>query len=213
MNLIGDPWIPVIFEDGQSRLTGLSELFERSSDIRDLTVNPPQRISLMRLLICITQAALGGPADEKEWQECSDSIIKVSMNYLNEKAELFELYGNRPFMQIKGLKADKTVPLDKLDCCLASGHNPTLFDHEATPSGRLQSDAVQALNLLTFLNFSTGGKVGQGIWQQDRYNHSTFQAPCLKSAHTFIRGKNILETIFFNLLTEKKINQSHRDPR
>lgn len=205
MNLIGDPWIPVIFEDGQSSLTGLLDFFEKSSAIQDLTVNPPQRISLMRLLICIVQAALDGPEDEKEWLECQDKIVPESIKYLDEKSELFDLFGDQPFMQIKELKADKTVPLDKLDCCLASGNRSTLFDHEAIPSGRWKTSDLQTINLLTFLNFSTGGKIGQGIWRQNKYNHSTFQAPCIKSAHTFIRGRNILETIYFNLLTKKKI--------
>lgn len=205
MNLTGDPWIPILFENGQNSLVSLVQLFEESRNIRDLTVNPPQRIALMRLIICITQVALDGPEDEKDWKGCRDKIIPACRNYLNKRKEMFELYGPQPFMQIEALSSDKIVPIDKLDCCLASGNNPTLFDHRASISGRTQSPATQALNLITCLNFSTGGKVGQAIWKNNRYSDSTFAAPCIKAMHTLIRGENLHETIFFNLLAKKTI--------
>ena len=60
MNLIGDPWVPVVFQGGQTRTVGLNGLYEQAAEIRDLALAPPQRIAVMRLLICITQAALNG---------------------------------------------------------------------------------------------------------------------------------------------------------
>jgi hypothetical protein len=52
MNLIGDPWIPVVFSDvgaktGESTLVGLRELFERSADIRDLPAIKLSRLPRM----------------------------------------------------------------------------------------------------------------------------------------------------------------------
>ncbi|MGR3174805.1 MAG: type I-E CRISPR-associated protein Cse1/CasA [Candidatus Scalindua sp.] len=205
MNLIGDPWIPVIFEDGTDGLVGLRVLYQESCHISDLSVDPPQRISLMRLLLCITQAALDGPNDDSEWLKCLDRIIPESLHYLQERKDKFYLNGDKPFLQIKELTSDKKVPFDKLNICLASGHNATFFDHEANPSGRFHSLARKALNLLTFMNFSTGGKIGQAKWGENRFSHETFAAPCIKSAHTIIRGKNLFKTIFFNLLSKKVI--------
>ena len=58
MNLTTDPWIPVSWLDGSHGLASLREAFERGHEIRDLNVRPHERISLIRLLICVAQAAL-----------------------------------------------------------------------------------------------------------------------------------------------------------
>ncbi|RLB87333.1 MAG: type I-E CRISPR-associated protein Cse1/CasA, partial [Deltaproteobacteria bacterium] len=126
MNLIGDPWIPVIFEEGVTRLVSLQELYEKAEVIRDLILNPPQRISVMRLLICISQAALDGPTDEDDWLSCRELIIPESLKYLEARRGKFELFGEQPFLQVKDLDPIDNATLDKLDFGLASGNNPTL---------------------------------------------------------------------------------------
>ncbi len=205
MNLVNDPWIPVVLSDESPHTAGLAELFQRADQIRDLSVDPPRRVALMRLLICIAQAALKGPSDEEKWYNCRGCISPEGFFYLQKWASAFELRGPNPFMQVPGLRVDagKKAVLDKLDCRLSSGNNATLFDHGGIPEGRCFHEAENAMNLLTFLNFSTGGKVGQAIWNNKKYSDSTFAAPCIKYAHTFIRGKNLLETLFFNLLTRE----------
>ena len=64
MNLTLDPWIPAVRADGTRDLFSLHALFAEAHTLRDLAVKPHERIALMRLLLCITQAALDGPADE-----------------------------------------------------------------------------------------------------------------------------------------------------
>ncbi|MCX6983577.1 MAG: type I-E CRISPR-associated protein Cse1/CasA, partial [Lentisphaerae bacterium] len=107
MNLIGDKWLPVVFTDGRQDLVGLKELYEKSQEVRDLVLNPPQRISVMRFLICITQAALDGPKDEEDWLNCESRIIPESLKYLDERKDKFDLYGDKPFLQVKNLKTNK----------------------------------------------------------------------------------------------------------
>ncbi len=203
MNLVNDPWIPVVLSDGSPDTVGLSGLFQRAEAIRDLSVDPPRRVALTRLLICIAQAALDGPRDDEDWYECRERISPESVRYLDKWAPAFELRDANPFMQVPGLAVDegKEAVLDKLNCRLSSGNNATLFDHGGAPDGRCFDEAENALNLLTYLNFSTGGKVGQVNWKGKKYSDSTFAAPCIKSAHTIIRGGHLLETLFFNLLT------------
>ena len=41
MNLIGDPWLPVIFFDDTQELISLQALFEDGDRIRDLALTPP----------------------------------------------------------------------------------------------------------------------------------------------------------------------------
>jgi len=205
MNLVEDSWIPLLTSAGQKLDLSLSETMRLSPKIADLAVTPPQRVALMRLLLAIVQAALDGPANIIDWRACKARIVPESIAYLYHWREKFELRGKSPFMQIHDLamEAGKQKPLDMLDCRLSSGSNATLFDQGASPSGRIFRDAAIALNLITFLNFSTGGKVGKAEWKQKKYSHSTFAAPCIKAAHTFVLGATLLDTLYFNLLCKK----------
>jgi len=208
MNLVNDPWIPVVMPDGVARLVSLHELFSEADRIRDLACNPPQRIALMRLLICITQAALDGPEDEKDWYGCKGCISTKSLAYLKKWEYAFDLRGDKPFMQIADLEVapGKTKPLDLLDFRLARENNPTLFDHGATKEGRAFSDPDIALNLITLLNFSTQGRIGQAIWNGQQCSQQTFIGPCLNCAFTFLRGADMLATVHLNLMTRKGEN-------
>jgi len=208
MNLIGDPWIPVIFEEGVTRLVSLQELYEKAEVIRDLILNPPQRISVMRLLICISQAALDGPTDEDDWLSCRELIILESLKYLEARRGKFELFGEQPFLQVKDLDPIDNATLDKLDFGLASGNNPTLFDHGADKEGRPHEPAWIALMLLTYQCFSPGGRIGVTTWARTKTgNGSSEHAPCLESSpmHSILRGEHLAHTIHLNLLTREQV--------
>src|SRR5208282_3150541 len=84
MNLTIDPWIPALRIDGRRGLFSLQDLFAQAHELRDLAVKPHERIALMRLLLCITQAALDGPADESEWQNCQPLIQPRVRAYLEK---------------------------------------------------------------------------------------------------------------------------------
>ena len=145
MNLIGEPWIPVVFQDGKHRLVGLHEAYEQATEIRGLAVSPPQRVALMRLLLCITHASLDGPEDEEDWRACRESIVPKSLEYLNQRKKKFELFGRTPFLQVASLATTRNANLDKLDQRLAAPNNPTLFDWEANEFGRDHPPAWIAL--------------------------------------------------------------------
>ena len=207
MNLITSPWLPIVKDTGVKETVSLGELFQNLRTIRDLAVNPPQRIALMRFLICIVQAALDGPVDEKEWLECKDHIPNQVDKYLKKWQSAFHLRGDMPFLQVKNLtvkqgkEKDAVKGLGVLDFRSPLGGSGTpLFDHMSIDPQLEIADEKTAINLLTLQNFSTGGKVGQAMWDKTQYNHATFAAPCIKALHTFIGGKNILETLYWNLI-------------
>ena len=164
MNLIGEPWIPVIDGEGRSRQVGLQELFERAHEIRDLALQPPQRIAVTRLLLCITHAALDGPEDEADWLACRERIVPASLKYLDVRTDRFELFGERPFLQVPDLEPTDNATLDKLDFGLASGNNDTLFDHGGSTKRRELSPGRVVLNLVTYQSFSPGGTIGETRW-------------------------------------------------
>lgn len=58
-NLVTDPWIPVLI-GSQRHILGLAEIFSKSEKISSVANDPAERFAIMRLLLCITQAALDG---------------------------------------------------------------------------------------------------------------------------------------------------------
>lgn len=154
MNLTTDPWIPAVRADGARDLFSLQDLFASARELNDLAVKPHERIALMPLLLCITQAALDGPADEAAWERCEPIIQPRVRAYLEKWHDAFELFGqgNR-FLQLPNLQPGKDTdegnPATKLDLALSTGNNSTLFDTRAGEN-RTVISARAALNLLAF---------------------------------------------------------------
>jgi len=216
MNLTLDPWIPAVRADGTRDLFSLHALFAEAHTLRDLAVRPHERIALMRLLLCITQAALDGPGDEDAWRECRDNIQPRVRAYLDQWRTAFELFGDGPrFLQLAHLKPGNETgdgsAATKLDLALATGNNSTLFDNAAGESRKVKG-ARAALNLLTFQCFSPGGLIGLARWngQNTLGDGKSKHAPCTPSSmlHTIILGADLLETIARNLLTQQLVADS-----
>ena len=212
MNLISDPWLPVVFRDGSFRKVGLNEVFEKGHDIIDLILSPPERISVMRLLLCITHAAIDGPADDDEWRSCKSKILASVIAYLAGHQNQFELFGEGAFLQLSGLQEKSNALLDKLDPTLDIGDNrAVVYDHQSTSAGRNFPPDWCALKLITYQNISVGGKIGSGNWNGKPFSTGTSeQAPALENCflHTFLRGENLLDTIHYNLVTKEDIRKS-----
>lgn len=220
MNLVSDPWIPVIGHDGTSRNVSLMEALTEGEGIRDLAVNPVQRISVMRLLICIVQAALNGPEDEDDWLTCRNRIPDAASEYLKKWKTRFELYGKHAFLQVPKLEATRNETADKLEFGTATNEGSTLFDQFAPMEGRRHPPAWYPVQLLAYQCFSPGGTIGVSMWggfsTKDRQSktpqrgpgHSP-DAPCIGSGtlHALIRGSNLSTSVWWNLLTKRQVRQ------
>jgi len=199
-NLIDSPWIPVRNLDGENRLVSLDTLFREASSIADLDCPPHERISLMRLLVCITQAELGAPETPDDWDDFGHDLETRIPTYLRrpEIYPHFNLFGDGPrFLQVPIKAAPEPVPASKLIPHLATGNNPTLLDHEGGILGRRLSPERLATALLTFQCFYPlygAGYKGRG--------------PCVDGnmLHTLITGITLQETILSNCLTLDWVN-------
>src|ERR1700679_3786469 len=99
-NLATCPWIPVRDHQGRAALVSLMELFRSAKDWADLDLRPHERISFMRLLVCVTQAALGAPEDEDGWEDFGGDFSAKTSAYLEEWKHAFDLLGKGPrFLQ------------------------------------------------------------------------------------------------------------------
>lgn len=205
MNLATDPWIPVVLQNGQPGMVSLTETFQRGANIQDLAVRPHERIALMRLLICVAQAALDGPKDHQDWQTCRPRIAPDAADYLKRWRDAFELFGDKQrFLQVQNLKPagkadedeDGGNSVSKLDLALATGNNSTLFDN-AGGSARDFTSAQLALMLLTFQCFSP--LIGRGYLGR---------SPCVEGnmLHTVLRGRHLIETVHLNLVSKETVS-------
>lgn len=220
-----DKWIPALRADGRRELFSLHDLFAQAHELRDLAVKPHERIAIMRLLLCITQAALDGPGDESDWENCQPLIQPRVRDYLVRWQAAFELFGDGPrFLQVPNLQPanelDEGNAATKLDLTLATGNNSILFDNSAA-NPRAIGAARVALNLLTFQSFSPCGTIGVALWSgkptlgwmkypkpaPGQSNH----APCAPSSvlHTYIVGLNLLKTLWRNTLTTDTVLYSY----
>ena len=204
MNLITDPWIPIVNQAGRSRLVGLLEAFQQGDQIADLSVRPSQRVSVMRLLEAIAYSACGAPADVDAWSQMRDGMQPQVEEYLESRHDRFSLFGNRPFLQVANLERKSNAVVDKLDFTRSSGNNDTLYDHGATPQGRIPTDAAIALNLLTYQCYSAGGLIGNVTWAGTSLGRSSEHAPALEGVpcHGILRAETLLDTIHFNLVPQ-----------
>ncbi len=200
-NLIDDPWIPVRWLDPahSEPLVGLRRLFEQAEHIADLSANPAERISLMRLLVCVTQAALGAPPHPEAWAGFGDDLAASVAGYLDRPGihGKFELFGDGPrFLQNPNFESQiAPSPLAKLVFHYATGNTSTLFDHEGE-SFRIYDCPFIARTILTFQNFFVGGSFGAFV---------KGNGPSLKMLHCFLITKNLKETILRNCLDEETL--------
>jgi CRISPR system Cascade subunit CasA len=218
MNLTTEPWIPIVWNDGRSGIVSLHEAFARGEEIRDLAARPHERVALMRLLICIAQAALDGPVDQDDWRACRSSIAHAADGYLRQWQNAFELFGDgQRFLQVEGLMKpgnknsdEEGNSVSKLDLALATGNNSTLFDNSGG-SDREFTAARLALAALTFQCFSPGGRIGVAEWHgnQTLGNGSSDHAPCIAGSmlHALIRANDILNSIHGNLMTKERVER------
>ncbi len=229
MNLVNDPWIPIVFQDGKSSIVSLHDAFALGHQIRDLNALPHERVAIMRLLVCVTQAALNGPDTYMDWEKCRDQIASASPKYLQKFRSKFELFGEgERFLQLQDLSLDESkkkkkskkaggdevvsakAETSKLDLSLASGNNHTLFDNEATAPSREISKERLALTLLSFQCFAPGSLIGVGLWNGQQLKGSSIHAPCSGSIiHAIIREENLIGTIHSNLITKHDSHSVH----
>ncbi|EKD82100.1 MAG: hypothetical protein ACD_39C01486G0005 [uncultured bacterium] len=214
MNVAFDPWIPVVTASGKPELASLHAVLAEGEKYVDLAVRPHERVALMRLLICVAHAALEGPKDYFEWCEVPRKLPEASEKYLKDWKDSFDLFHEeKPWLQVKDLTGEKTSPVALLDFELATGNNSTLFDHGGQLSCRNVEPARLALNLLTFLNFSSGGGAPIAQWQTTKTSQvGNPDAPCLSQsmAHCLLRGKSVAETIHLNLPTYEQVGETYK---
>jgi len=217
-NLVDEPWIPVA-DVGR---TSLYQIFS-NPEYRALGGNPVQKISLMKLLLAIAQAAVT-PANETEWRALgAQGLAEQCLCYLQRWREHFDLYGEQPFLQMPAIR---TAALQRYGAVLpeiASGNTTVLNQGQIE---RILNDADKALLLVGLMGFALGGKktdnsvtlsAGYAGKRNAKGKPSTGKpGPSVAHMgllHSFLLGDNIWYSLWLNLLTHEQVDQSGRFPQ
>lgn len=192
-NLLWEPWIPAIDNDGKPVKTGIMGLLKDAHQLREVSdPSPPVQFGIYRLLIAFTLDALA----PKNVNELGRLLSKKAfdMNVLEAYArkwenrfDLFDL--EHPFYQAAADPAlDKTIePVSRLMQHLPAGSNTTLFHHGSWDSNAYSFEQC-ARGLVTIPPFMTMGGAGK--------SPSINGAPPI---YVLIRSKNLFETILLNV--------------
>jgi CRISPR system Cascade subunit CasA len=165
-SLVSDPWIPVVTPKGECCFVGILDVFTNGDHLADLAVRPHERIALMRLLICVAQAALDGPASDYDSPEATASgLTQAAKPYLEKWRKSFDLFHPKtPFLQCVDIsKSSKRKDKGEENPKKKGGkksekQNDETIDGDFTPTSKL--DFALATGNNTTL-FDHGGAVEQ----------------------------------------------------
>lgn len=194
-NLATERWVPCMMKDGTSAELSLIQIFSDSNDIIDIIdPNPLVKVSVTRLLLAIVHRCIPtmGFVDlDRIWNQNEWASEKM-IDYLDQWKGRFDLFDmHRPFFQISGYAGEPTT-ISKLAFEMASGNNPTLFDHsmDECPKSVTPSTAARLLLYNQTFNLSAGKSM----------TGHTKDAPLSRCALVIIKGRNLTETLKLNLV-------------
>lgn len=150
-NLVTDPWIEV--QSGSA--VGLMEIFSNPQTPM-LAGAPIEKLSIFKLLLAVAQEAYA-PSTEAEWATRGLEFFRAEvLRYLENHRSLFDLYGDRPFLQYPELEGRcRDAYIGNFLPHVASGNTTVLFDSQQPEP---LSHAARARLLVSQQGFSFGGK-------------------------------------------------------
>lgn len=206
-NLIDEQWIPV---SCAGRIS-LKQIFEgpgKETKLKHLGGDPVSKIAIFKLLLAIAQAA-ATPANTEEWRKLEVSGLSARvLAYLDKWRDSFYLFGDKPFLQYPQLKSDKALQQAALLPYIAAGNTTVLTQLQ---NAYELSDAESAVLVVVQMSMCfSGKKADKSISLTPGYTKkSAPYGPGLGIAgflHSFLTGSSILESVYFNLLTEQEID-------
>ncbi len=203
-NLVDRQWIPCVTTYGRRVELGLRELFRRVHELREIRGDSPlETISLYRLVLAVLHRVYG-PRTLGEWSSLWNAgrggwDLERLDDYLNRWYDRFDIFDNdHPFYQMVGFSANRESPVSRLFQELASGNNPTLFDHSYDHRVEPRHASAAARALVAHQTFALGGGRSPTGYTRD--------APLASSVAVLLTGDNLFETLMFNLVRYDPLN-------
>ncbi len=197
-NLISEPWIPCVHMDGRIEELGLADALAQASALKEIRDNSPLvTVSIYRLLLAILHRNFG-PRNVGAWMKlwgagCFETGLLDE--YWKRWRNRFDLYDKEfPFYQVASLrtKARSSIARLALDC--ASGNNATLFDHSSDEIKHTVPHSEAARLLIAIQSYALTGRLESGYPKA---------GSLADKAVLMVRGKNLWETLMFNLIWDR----------
>lgn len=196
MNLLQDAWIPVRDAHTQARaLLRYEDLLCREGDWHIALPRDDLELACLQLLICLTQC-LFIPEDDRKLKARVAKPLSLDVFEPPVKLRLdwFDLnHPTQPFMQARGVKADKITPIQKLLIGLPEGANHAFFNEV----GEVTCLGGPAAAIALFNQASNCPSFGGGFKSNLRSGGSPIT--------TLVSGNNLRDTIWLNVLTRPRL--------
>ncbi|MDX9803966.1 MAG: type I-E CRISPR-associated protein Cse1/CasA [Dehalococcoidales bacterium] len=166
-NVLKEPWIPVIRQDGSQDELGIVDCLTRAHKLREIRdPSPIIEFGLYRLLIAFILDALifadrrpEHPLHLKNLLQASCFDIEMIDRYISHCGDVFELFHlERPFLQTK-MADSKPKPIACLYPVIPSGTNAIHWHHESEHDVNMTAKVAARL-LTTVSPFMTAGGAG-----------------------------------------------------
>jgi CRISPR system Cascade subunit CasA len=204
MNLLTDQWIPVRLLDGGTpqKLT-LRELLCGEEKWELCLPRDDMELAAMQLLICITQALLTPKDGKALLARIAKSITADEYEAAVQNCDgWFQLdHQKQPFMQVRGVKAEKPTPMDKLLAGVTGATNSCFVNQAGLADGLCGGCAA----IVLFNQGSCAPSFGGG-----------FKAGLRGSSPitTLAQGDHLRRTVWLNVMSEEALLLNfpwHRD--
>lgn len=203
-NLLDRPFIPVVTTEGV-REVGIREALLRAHELGDVQASSPlETAALVRLLLRVVYAVCGQVTlkDAKALLRAGRFPADAVSTYLDRWRDRFDLFGERPFLQIGTMTMAQATPLAALATEVATGNNATLFDHARDDEPPALAPAEAARRLLAAQSFALGfGKAAEArLGDQPFPRPYLADAICLRGVTVWMSGQTLFETLALNLV-------------
>jgi len=193
MNVLTDQWIPV-HKEGKRQLIRLQDILCHDDDWQLSVPRDDMEMACLQLMICLTQVIFA-PVDAKALRLCIREPMREEhyQKGIADYLDWFDLnHPETPFMQVRGVKASKVTPIQKMFIGLPEGNNHAFFNDAGELSAVSESAAAialfhQAMNCPSFGGGFKGGFRGS--------------APVT----TLIHNKYLRRSVWSNILHEDSL--------
>ena len=197
-NLIDEPWIPCINNQGSIEELGLRDTLSHAQKLTAIHGESPLvTTAIYRLLLAVIHRAINGPRKRKEWTDIwnAQSLDSTKIiSYLDLWHDHFFLFHpEKPFYQAADERM-KPKSVISLMPEMASGNNAALFDHHTEEEGVMLTPSEAARALVSAQSFGLAGLCNP------KYKLSFTDGPCARGITFMIEGNNLFETLTLNLM-------------
>lgn len=204
-DLISQPWIPCVGQDGFPAELGLRDALVGAHDLHELGGESPLVTAALHRLLLVVLHRVFGPEGYDAWYGLwqAGRFDPATLDaYFAQWRERFDLFHPvRPFYQAADERV-KPKSLTSLVHDVASGNNATLFDHHTDEGGLTLRPAQAARFLLVAQAFGLAGLSGLPQKFTD--------GPCARGIIFLVQGDTLFETLLLNLL---RYDEEHPLPR